>query len=233
MKILIAIISHNSKEFTQNIVNSLTIINNIDIIVVENSNLLNKKYNGSCKIDDFGPDNIGYGGCIQQIIEKYSDMYDFIGLFNNDLINIPTNYCSIMMKYMKPEYGIVHSALIDVNCPYPQMIVNNNLLLAEVKMIENVCPFVSTKVLKEFKKYFPLHYYGWIDNELSATSLSLGLKNVVVHETNITHHRSAVRKMLEPINKNFTDYISNAEMTYNSWISKNPELKNIKKFLHE
>lgn len=226
MNYLIFIMSHNTKELTDYVYTTLKKQTD-NVRVLENSYLNERKFLNDDTID-FGPENIGMGGFYDYVIDNYGDLNDyFIGIFNNDIFNIPEDYIEKITKYLSPEYGIIHSALDDAGCPYPHMFKNPSTNSRVVPFIETVAPFFNTKILKEMQKFVPTHYYGWTDVPMSKISLKLGLKNIIVDEITISHERSGVRKRMEEIDGSLTKFWSEVGQTLNEWKEKHPELKKI------
>ena len=225
MKMAICIVSHNSKDYTNYVVDSL-LSQQSDVFVVDNSTIDDLKYTGSARTHYIVGANVGYGGCFDAILRSnLIDDYEFVGVFNNDLLEIPTDFCTKLHGHLSEEIGIIHPGLRDDGCPYPNMRLDPSQTIKYCTHIENVCPVYSSLVLKEYKKYTPSHYYGFIDYALSAVSIGMGLKNLVVNDTSVKHLRSAVRKSLESTTKNFSDYTSKADRTYVTWINERPDLK--------
>ena len=219
MKHVIFIMSHNSKEMTSQVYETLSKQSD-NVFVLENSYIEEEKFLNKNTID-FGEKNIGVGGFYDYICEYAQDKEDmFIGIFNNDISNIDDNFVNDIEKHFFKDVGIIHPALDDEGCPYPQMKKNGDTF-RYVNFVENVVPFYNVEVLKELSKYIPLHYYGWVDVLASRLSQKvLGLKNMVVDETTIKHERNGVRKKMEPIDSNYSNYSDNADKTWKEWIDK-------------
>jgi len=219
MEYLIFILSHNSKSRTSYVYETLAKQTD-SVYVLENSYIQDRKFTNS-KTIDFGEKNIGIGGFYDFVCNYAKDKNDlFIGIFNNDISEISDDFVKRMSKHFKKENGIVHPALNDFGCPYPQMKVNGDSF-RYVNMIENVVPFYNVEVLKELSKYMPLHYYGWVDILASRLSQKvLHLNNVLIDDIVVKHERSGVRKELEPIDSNWSQYQINAERTWREWVNK-------------
>ena len=95
----------------------------------------------------------------------------------------------------------------------------------EVYFIENICPFYNVEILKKLHPSIPTHKYGWVDFISSNISNSLGLKNIILDNTSISHMRSGVRKKMNSINSSFDEYNKTADYEWIKWIEKNDYLK--------
>jgi len=219
MEHIIFILSHNSKDMTSKVYDSLSKQSN-NVFVLENSYIEEEKFLNDNTID-LGKENIGLGGFYDYICEYVKDKQNiFVGIFNNDISEIDDNFVNIMSKYFKEENGIVHPSLNDEGCPYIHMKKTGNSF-KYANFVETVVPFFNVEVLKELSKYSPLHYYGWVDGLSSKLSKkTLNLNNIVVDETTIKHDRGGVRKKMEPIDSNYSEYSQNAVRTYNEWLNK-------------
>jgi len=220
MKTAYCVISYNSKEFTDYVVNAL-LSQTPHVYVVDNSDDKENRYSGPAKTH-YIDGNVGYGGCFDAVLRSnLVTQYDFVGVFNNDIQNIPSNFVQVMECRLTPTTGIAHPGLLDTGCPYPHMRYNPKVPVVSCLHVENVCPVYSSSVLMEYSKYRPSHYYGWIDYAISAVSKQMGLENIVVNETYVSHLRSAVRKKTG----NYSEYTNKSTSTYLEWISKRPQLK--------
>lgn len=220
---------------TKKVVNSLS--EQADILVIENSTFDDLRFtdDSNCKIKDLGSDNIGYGGCLDYILQsEIVDNYEFVGIFNNDIFDIPSDFIEKQSIFLNDNIGIVHAGLIDAGCPYGWMIYRQNspsIVCMPESFIENVAPIISSKVLKEFSKYTPTHYYGHVDKELNCISASLNLINIVTNDTHLSHMRGGVRDSLQIIDNNKLDYFENWKKTKDEWLNNNPAIKKlIKKY---
>lgn len=218
---VIFIMSHNSKEMTQKVYDSLSKQSD-NVFVLENSYIENEKFLND-KTIDFGEKNIGMGGFVDYIIDYALDKENlFIGMFNNDIFDIPDNFINKIEKYFISAAGVVHPSLNDDGCAYPQMKNQSSSGSRFVDFVEGVCPFVNVEVLKQMKKYSPTHYYGWYDIVCSRISSKvLGLCNIVTDDVVVSHTRSGVRKKMESVDKNNTEYQTLADKTFNDWVLKN------------
>jgi hypothetical protein len=198
---------------------------NANVKVVENSDIPERKFFNEDTID-LGDENIELGGVFDYIIENYSDLENtFIGIWNNDLLDIPDNYMECLKPYFRDDVGCVSSSLNDAGCPYPGHSTNPEIDFHELDVIEGVCPFYNSLLLREFRKYTPINKAAFLDYYICKKGTQMGLKNIIVHTTFLTHIRSGVRKELEEINQNFTRWKNFIVPEYNEWLERFPELK--------
>jgi len=229
MNHIIFILSHNSKEYTDHVYSALRKQTD-NVFVLENSYIPELKFSNEQTID-LGSNNLGVGGFYDYVINNYCDKENlFVGIFNNDITNIPDNLISRVSEYFKEDVGIISPALDDEDCPrHSPMLPIGNVprILGPSQFVENVVPFYNTKVLKQMQEFVPVHYYGWVDIALSLMSTEMGLKNVVLDDCILTHIRSAIRKDMEKVDKNYSVYMNNAGTTHKEWLDKHPKLKEI------
>lgn len=218
----IFILSHNSKEYTKSVYDSL-IKQHPNVFVLENSYVENERFQNENTID-FGSENIGAGGFWDFLITKYADKDDFfVGIFNNDITNISEDLYEKASKFFTPDVGIISPVLDDPGCPYQSMFKSGDDF-RKVDFIETVAVFINSRVLRELKDSIPVHYWGWLDVISSKISNHLNLDNIMLDTCSVTHERSGIRKKMEDIDRNYSIYMSNAERDYNLWIEKNPYL---------
>lgn len=226
MKHMIFICSHNSKEYTQYVYDALK-AQTPNVKVLENSDIPERKFLNNDTID-LGDENIEIGGYFDYIIENYSDLEDtFVGIFNNDLLNIPDDYMENLIPYFRQDVGVVSSSLDDPGCPYRSNIHVNNSEFREVDVIEGVCPFYNTKVLRIFKKYVPINKCGYIDYYASKKADQMGLKNIIVDKTILKHIRSGVRVQMESIKGSLKSHNDSLQAEYHDWLNLHQDLKNL------
>lgn len=223
---IIFICSHNSKHYTQYVYDKLK-EQNANVKVLENSDIPERKFFNEDTID-LGDVNIELGGLFDHIIINYSNLEDtFIGIWNNDLLNIPDDYMKCMEPYFRDDVGCVSSSLDDPGCPYPWHGRAQGSEFHEIEIIEGVCPFYNSKLLREFRKYTPINKAAYLDYYLCKKSRQMGFKNIIVDTTMLKHVRSGVRSELENVNKNLTRFTELILPEYNQWLEKFPELKNM------
>lgn len=218
---IVFILSHNSKHHTEYVYSELKKQTD-NVIVLENSYIPEKKFLNEDTVD-FGEKNIGVGGFYDYIIETYSDKDLFVGIFNNDIFDIPSNLIEEASKFFNSNVGIISPSLNDPGCPYPEMFKCGDSY-RKVKFVENVCPFYNSKVIGELKSSIPTHYYGWIDVILSKISNFYNFDNIILDSSTVSHIRSGIRKEMESIDNNYSIYSQLAGTSYEEWISSRTQL---------
>jgi hypothetical protein len=221
MKYCSVIVSYNSAPLTQRVYTELLKNKKHDIFIVENSSSEDKMFKGD-NVIDLGRQNFGYGGCHDFIVrDPRFRKYDFVGIFNNDVFDIPEDYIEVLEKYMKDDVGILSSAINPGGSGWPQMIWRENPEgYRNVLHVEDMAAFLNTKLFDEYCKYMPMDFYGVLDISLCAISDSKGFKNIVVDEVAIGHMLSGGRAMAGTKDA----YMAHNGETHDEWMKRCPEL---------
>ena len=223
MKYCSVIISYNSAPLTERVVNELKAGKAHDVFVVENSSIEEKMYKGD-NVIDLGRGNLGYGGCCDYV---FSDprfrQYDFVGILNNDIFDIPTNYISALEAFMSDGVGMLSSSVAKTGSSWKQMWQSDNSLSRDVAHVETIATYFNTKLFDEFCKYIPTDYYGILDVAFSAVSKKMGFANVVVDTVVIGHMLSGGRAMAGTKE----DYLVNNSRSHAEWMARCPELNRL------
>jgi GT2 family glycosyltransferase len=220
MKYCTIIISYNSAPLTQRVYEELKKGKKHDIYVIENSSSEDKMF--KCEgLIDLGRQNLGYGGCCDFV---FSDarfrQYDFVGILNNDVFDIPEYYVQALEKYMNEDTGLLSSAIQDNGTSWAQMRQVNKAGCRDVLHVETIATYFNTKLFDEFCKYIPTDYFGILDVAFSAVSASKGFKNRVVDDVVIGHMLSGGREM----SGKKQEYLDKNKQAHDEWMARCPNL---------
>jgi GT2 family glycosyltransferase len=222
MKYCSIIISYNSAPLTQKVYDELKKGKEHDIFVIENSSSEDKMFKGEGVID-LGRGNLGYGGCCDYIFSNTMFReYDFVGILNNDIFDIPENYIEVLENYMAPDVGMLSSSIKEGGTSWPSM-RQIHWKHREVLHVETIATYFNIKLFDEFCKYIPTDYYGILDVAFSAVSNSKGFKNVVVDAVVIGHMLSGGREMAGTK----SDYLDKNQKAHDEWMARCPELRKL------
>jgi GT2 family glycosyltransferase len=222
MKYCTVIVSFNSASLTQRVYDELLRNKKHDIFVIENSTTEEQKFKGE-NVIDIGRKNVGYGGCHDFILSNpIFRKYDFVGVFNNDVFDIPEDYIETLEKYMKDDVGILSSSIKVGGSGWLQMIERTPNIdgYRNVLHVEDMAAYLNTVLFDEYCKYMPMDYYGVLDISLCAISDSKGFKNIVVDEVAIGHMLSGGRAMAGTKEA----YMAENGKTHGEWMTRCPEL---------
>ena len=216
------IISYNSAPLTQKVYDELKKGKEHDIFVIENSSSEDKMFKGEGVID-LGRGNLGYGGCCDYIFSNTMFReYDFVGILNNDIFDIPQNYIKSLEEYMNKGVGMLSSSIKKEGSSWPQMWQHNDNF-RNVAHVETIATYFNTKLFDEFCKYIPTDYYGILDVAFSAVSDSKGFINRVVDDVVIGHMLSGGREMAGTK----SDYLAKNQKAHDEWMERCPELRKL------
>jgi GT2 family glycosyltransferase len=223
MRYASVIISYNSSSLTDRVYSELKKGFPHDIFVIENSSSEDKMWKGEGLID-LGRGNLGYGGCCDFVFQdKRFREYDFVGILNNDIFDIPENYAKTLERFMRDDVGMISSSIEKSGSSWPQMWHYKDTLFRDVLHVETIATYFNTKLFDEFCKYIPTDYYGILDVAFSAVSDSMGYKNRVVDGVVIGHMLSGGREMAGTKE----DYLVNNSKAHAEWMARCPDLNRI------
>jgi hypothetical protein len=219
-KVLIILCSYNSKNHTKKVYDELKNIQNIDLMVLDNSSSVDL-------ISDFDPyihigfENVEYGGMHDYILgmDKIHS-YDYVGIFNNDIFGFTEKHFEVLQNYLNSDVGYISFSISPEYDKFANIMYPLSSTYREVNFVENVAPIYNIKLLNELLKYRPIHKYALIDKFMSSRSNELGMKNIIIDEVSFHHLRSGVRKEVNT----FDQYIRNHSFETNKWIEAHPEL---------
>jgi len=220
MKYCSIIISYNSASLTKRVYDALKKNKEHDIFIIENSSAEDQMFKSENTID-LGRKNIGYGGCCDYVFsnERFRQ-YDFVGILNNDIFDIPDNYIEDLEKHMSDVVGMLSSSISKGGSGWEQMLQHVGSKYRNVLHVETIATYFNTKLFSEFCKYIPTDYYGILDIAFSAVSDSMGFRNRVVDEVVIGHMLSGGREMAGTKE----DYLINSSKVHSDWMLRCSEL---------
>jgi hypothetical protein len=221
-KILIIVCAYNSKDHTEKLYNELKGVENIDILIVDNSSSAELISN----FDPFihiGFENVEYGGMHDFILNlDLINNYDFVGIFNNDIFGFTNSHFEALHRYLADDIGYCSLSISPLHDARAGTMHPVNSTFREVYFIENVAPIYNIKLLRELKKFMPIHKFALIDVFMSIKSIELGMRNIIIDEVSFHHLRSGVRKQTG----SFERYMSGHAEAFTKWLEAYPTLKN-------
>lgn len=226
-KILIAICSYNSKNYTKRLYEELIQSEQyLDIIIIDNSN----KEEEICDFGNvhfIGKENVEFGGMHDYTINlPLIEDYNFVGIFNNDIYGFTQDHFVTLQKYLNRKNGYISfsiSSEVDKAVEYSHngiMKNKQNSVYRTTNFIENVAPIYNLALINELKKYCPIHKFGLIDFFMSRKSNELGLDNIIIDEHYFHHIRSGTRKIVGSLQY----YLDNGTLETQRWKSRFPEI---------
>lgn len=196
-----------------------------DIYVLDNSSTEEQVYkNKNIEVIDLGRENIGFGGMHDYIFrEPRFRKYDFVGIFNNDIYDIPENYFETIEKNIDGSEGIVSSAFHKDGSGWEQMWRIHKDGKRQVFHIEDIACYFNTKLFDKFAEFIPYHFYGTQDIVLSKLTEKQGYKMYVVDDLEIGHMLAGAREKAG-VKK---EYLNNNSTSLVNWLERFPEIKNL------
>jgi hypothetical protein len=220
-KILIIVCAYNSKNHTEKLYNELKEVKNIDLLIVDNSSSPELISNFEPFIH-IGFENVECGGMHDFILNMdLINNYDFVGIFNNDIFGFTNSHFEAVHRYLADDVGYCSLSIspqYDFRAGIMQPVTST---VRESHFIENVAPIYNIKLLKELKKYMPIHKFALIDIFMSIKSLEGGMRNIIIDELSFHHLRGGVRKQVGSFNR----YMSDHTAAYVDWLEAHPDLK--------
>lgn len=221
-KILIIICAYNSKNHTEKLYNELKEVKGIDLLVVDNSSSADLISNFEPFIH-IGFENVECGGMHDFILNmELINNYDFVGIFNNDIFGFTNNHFEALHRYLAEDVGYCSLSISPVHDARAGIMHPVTSTFREVHFIENVAAIYNIKLLKELKKYMPIHRFALIDIFMSIKSIELDMRNIIIDEVSFHHLRGGVRKQTG----SFEIYMRDHTAAYNKWLEEHPSLKN-------
>jgi hypothetical protein len=210
---------------TDSVVKELLMGKKHDIYVLDNSSTEEQVYkNDKVKVIDLGRENVGFGGMHDYIFtEKLFRKYDFVGIFNNDIYDIPENYFETIEKNIDGSEGIISSAIKKDGSGWEQMWRIHKDGKRQVFHVEDVACYFNTKLFDRFAEFIPFQWYGITDIQTSQLALQAGYKLYIIDDIEIGHELGGARKKLG----NFKDYLDHSGGKMNEWFERYPELKKL------
>lgn len=226
-KNLIFICSYNSKNYTKKLFDELSFcLEYIDIIIIDNSNIKEEICDfGNCI--HIGYENVEFGGMHDYILKMpIIENYEFIGIFNNDIFGFTSEHFKILQNYLNENTGYISFSIspdVDKAVTYAHggiMKTRENSIFRFSNFIENIAPIYNIKLIKELKKFSPIHKFGLIDYFMSRKSIDMGLNNIIIDNFYIHHVRSGVRKLTGSLQ----NYYDNGSIETENWKRRFPEI---------
>ena len=223
MKYCSIICSFNSAPLTERVYNQLLKNKKHDIFILENSTEESKMFKRG-NVIDMGRENKGFGGMHDFIFrDKRFREYDFVGIFNNDVFDIPEDYIEKMEKYFTSDIGMVSSSTLRTGSGWEHMWRMRKDGFREVSHVEDYACFFNTKLWDKLCEFIPMDFYGILDIVLSCLYKKYGYKLVVVDDTQIGHMLAGAREMAG-VKK---QYLDNSSTSHSQWLDKHPEIREL------
>lgn len=223
MEICTIICSYNTAEMTDGIVKALLKGKKHDIFVLDNSSTEGQVYkNSDIEVIDLGRENIGFGGMHDYIFrEPKFRKYDFVGIFNNDIYDIPENYLETIEKNLDGSEGIVSSAFHKDGSGWEQMWRIHKDGKRQVFHIEDIACYFNTQLFNKFAEFIPYHFYGTQDIVLSELAKEKGYKLYVIDDVEIGHMLAGARRNAGVLK----EYLNGNSTSQTNWFEIYPEIK--------
>ena len=223
MKTAIVICSYKSAKLTTRVCNLLRGNRGADVFVLENSPTKEDSYSGS-NVIHMGYENVGYGGMHDYIFRepRFRD-YDFVGIFNNDVFDIPHDFMEKLRPYFHKGIGMLSPVFSDKGTSWPQMRRLRESGYREVDHVEDMAAFLNTDLFPELVKYTPMQFFGILDVQLSQLYKHHGYKNIVVDDVQIGHMLAGARKAAGT----FHDYTVRSTEEMQKWHERFPLIRRL------
>ncbi len=223
MRICSIICSFNSPKLTDRVYKGLLKNEEHDIFILENSTHEDKMYNKG-NIIDLGRENVGFGGMHDFIwSEPRFREYDFVGIYNNDVFDIPKNYITTIKKYLNKDIGIISSVFEGKGTSWAHMRRVHKDGLRDVGHVEDMAAFFNTEMFDELCRYIPYHRHGLLDISLAVLYKDKGYRTVVIDDIIMGHMLSGARKEAGV----YEEYLVNLGGEMVNWHNRHPNLKNM------
>jgi hypothetical protein len=219
------ICSYNTPEMTDRVVKELLRGKKHDIYVLDNSSNEEQVYkNDKVEVIDLGRENVGFGGMHDYIFtEPRFRKYDFVGIFNNDIYDIPENYFETIEKNIDGSEGIVSSAIKKDGSGWEQMWKIHQDGKRQVFHVEDIACYFNTKLFDRFAEFIPFQWYGITDIQTSQLALQAGYKLYIIDDIEIGHELGGARKKVG----SYKNYLNDSGNKMNEWFDRFPELKKL------
>jgi len=223
MKICSIICSFDSPKLTDRVYEGLLRNEKHDIFILENSTTKDKMYKKG-NVIDLGRDNVGFGGMHDYI---WSDPlfreYDFVGIYNNDVFDIPKDYITTIKKHLSEDIGIISSVFNKNGTSWPHMRRVHKDGVRDVGHVEDMAAFFNTKMFDKLCDYIPYHKYGVLDISLAVLYRREGYRTVVIDDIIMGHMLSGARKEAGV----YKDYIGNLGGAMTKWHAEHDDLRDL------
>jgi len=225
MQLCTIICNYNTAEMTDRVVKELLRGKKHDIYVLDNSSTEKQVYkNKDVVVIDLGRENVGFGGMHDYIFtEKLFRKYDFVGIFNNDIYDIPENYFETIEKNIDGSEGIVSSAFYKNGSGWEQMWRIHQDGKRQVFHVEDIACYFNTKLFDRFAEFIPFQWYGITDIQTSQLALQAGYKLYIVDDIEIGHELGGARKKIG----SYQNYLNDSGNKMTEWFERYPELSKL------
>jgi len=219
------ICSYNTSEMTDSVVKALLMGKKHDIYVLDNSSTEEQVYkNKDIEVIDLGRENVGFGGMHDYIFtEPLFRKYDFVGIFNNDIYDIPEDYFEIIERNIKGGEGIVSSAIQKDGSGWEQMWRIHKDGKRQVFHIEDIACYFNTKLFDRFAEFIPFQWFGITDIQTSQLASEAGYKLYVIDDLEIGHELGGARKKIGI----FESYLKESSGKMAIWLDRFPHLRKL------
>lgn len=192
-----------------------------DLYVVENSTEESKLFR--CPgMKDLGRTNKGFGGMNDYIFSlPQFRQYDFVGILNNDIFDIPPNSVRKLSEYMTPDVGMLSPSISDVGTGWTFMRRKAWEGIREVPHVETIATWFNVRHFEKLCRFIPYEYFGILDISLSMLYKKAGYKLVVSDDFSIGHLLSGARDMAGVKDK----YLEEHSESQRKWFAAHPELQ--------
>lgn len=222
MRIATVICSFNSPDLTKRVYDLMLKNKKHDIFVLENSTDEAKMFKEG-NVIDMGRENKGFGGMHDFIFtHPLFRTYDFVGIFNNDVYDIPSNYIEDIEKYIDTNVGIISSAFKREGSNWEHM-WKWGRGYRDVDHIEDMACYFNTKLFDKLATFIPFGFYGVQDIVLSQAYKKNGYVLRIVDDIEIGHMLAGARKEAGV----FDEYIRNYGKEIGKWCDRNAEVKGL------
>ena len=217
-KLAIVLCSYKSKNLTERAYNQLKNNKGVDVFVLENSPTIGESFLSADTIL-MGHENVGYGGMHDYIFAdpKFRE-YDFVGIFNNDVYDIPPDFIDKIKPYFHSKIGMISPVFNKEGSGWPHMKRLRGDGYREVGHVEDMAAFLNTRLFPELTKYAPMQFYGILDIQLSQLYKHHGYKTIVVDDVQIGHMLAGARKVAGVLD----DYMANSSKEMDRWHKQFP-----------
>jgi len=165
MNTLVAVINHNRRAYTDQLVESLTIKGaEYDIMVLDNGSTDKSEIS---KYTTHATDsNCYYGGALNLICANFleTDKHDMLLVLNNDIIlHGPKFVFSMRLAMDLFKYHVLSPCILqpEVNQCYWRTMHNWGAVVRPVKWVDFCAPMIRREVVEKIKQYDNELIYGW------------------------------------------------------------------------
>ena len=223
MKIATVVCSYKSKPLTRRCYDQLRRVGGHDLYVLENSPTEAESFMVPETVH-MGPENVGYGGMHDFIFkDPRFRQYDFVGIFNNDIYDIPSDFLEKLLPHFADDVGMISPSFNKEGTGWPHMRQLRGDGYREVGHVEDMAAYLNTTLFDKLTSFCPMQYYGILDVQLSRLYAKYGYRLLVIDDMQIGHMLAGAREMAGTKQ----EYIVRSSEEMNKWHENNPEVKEI------